>query len=159
MSWMPGVRHFHPVADPMLRDPDGTKLDTGLMTALDAMRERVGKPFRVTSGYRSQALQDELIQAGKTSARGSAHVTGEAVDGWFVGYGLFETFIEALRSPFSGIGMYPWTQPPVIHVDVRDRGSVRRLWIVTSDNRYLYAPHEHFFALLRQYASDSLSSG
>lgn len=152
-SWIDSVYHFNPRIDTKLRDPDGTKLSVSLMQTLDAMRERVGRPFHVTSGYRSLDLQAELVKSGKTSALKSAHVTGEAVDGYFSNYGLLETFIEALRSPFTGIGCYPTSNPPVIHVDIRDRGTARQLWIVTQDSQYIYAPDTRFFTLLRQLCS------
>lgn len=43
---------------------------------LDPLRERWGKPIRVSSGYRCKALNDRLPNASKTSQ----HLKGEAAD-------------------------------------------------------------------------------
>lgn len=148
-SWPTLVKHFSPRSDPLLRDPDGTHMDVLLMQILDEWRGAVGKPFHVTSGYRAQDIQDALLADGKTQTKQSAHTSGEAVDGYFTGVRGWEMFIDAIRYPFKGVGWYPFTIPPVVHLDVRKRGKIAKaLWVVTADNRYLYAPSPEFYVVL-----------
>jgi len=59
-------------------EPDAghrTNLTVLVQVVLDPLREHLGKPVRVTSGYRSPAVNTK-IGGSKTSA----HLTGEAVD-------------------------------------------------------------------------------
>jgi len=59
-------------------EPDAghrTNLTVLVQVVLDPLREHLGKPVRVTSGYRSPAVNTR-IGGSKTSA----HMTGEAVD-------------------------------------------------------------------------------
>ena len=149
-GWPSLVKYFSPVTDSLLRDPDGTRMDVLLMQTLDAWREKVGSPFHVTSGYRSQDLQDELLAGGKTQTKLSAHTLGKAVDGYFKKTPIWQAFLDAIRYNFKGVGLYPFTIPPIIHVDIHDRGEkVKALWIVTADQRYLYAPSPEFYSSLR----------
>lgn len=47
---------------------------------LEPLRERVGRPVHITSGYRSPELTEALIAAGYSASRTSDHMTGRAVD-------------------------------------------------------------------------------
>lgn len=48
---------------------------------LEPWRERIGGiPLRVTSGYRSRAVNDELRRRGRSASSTSQHLIGEAVD-------------------------------------------------------------------------------
>lgn len=147
MSWLGKVRHFSPGADLALNDPAGDRLSITLMEKLDAMREEVGIAFIITSGFRELTDQERLIKEGLTESLGSAHVSGEGVDGYFVGLSLLTTFAFACRFGFFGIGLYPWTSTgqSVIHLDVMDRGKLRAaLWIRNRVSRYVYAPSDAF---------------
>jgi uncharacterized protein YcbK (DUF882 family) len=58
-----------------------TYMNKEFLKMLDLCRERCGFPFRVTSGYRTQAWQDELTRRGyKTAKNRSAHQDGLAAD-------------------------------------------------------------------------------
>ena len=46
---------------------------------LDPLRRLLG-PIKVTSGYRSKAVNDELRKRGKNASRTSQHMEGEAAD-------------------------------------------------------------------------------
>jgi uncharacterized protein YcbK (DUF882 family) len=145
MSWPSTVRHFSPSGDPGLHDPDGTRMDADLMMLLDAMREEVGLPFIITSGWRSEDDQHTLTTAGLSDAQKSAHLTGEGVDGYFQGLPLQTAFAVASQWPWQGMGLYPYTTPPVLHLDVKQRaGSRSALWLRDRINRYHYAPGKMF---------------
>ncbi len=118
-----------------------------LMATLDNMRAEVGLPFIITAGFRLLQDQERLLTAGLTESTGSAHLSGEAVDGYFAGLPLSLQFAYACRWPFRGIGLYPYTYgtPPVLHLDVQDRGRPRTaLWIRNRVGKYVYAPSEAF---------------
>lgn len=56
------------------------KAQKRLFEDFDKLRESVGIPVIVTSGYRCQAYQLELLEAGKTGSIISAHSFGVALD-------------------------------------------------------------------------------
>lgn len=63
--------------------PTTPEIDANLAILLDKInqvRTAWAKPMTVTSGLRSQAQQDGLIAAGKSTASKSKHLTGQAVD-------------------------------------------------------------------------------
>lgn len=149
MGWPDQIRHFSPSRDPGLNDPSGERMDPELMRLLDAQREEVGLPFVVTAGHRHPQQQDALLQAKLTETSGGAHPIGKAVDGYFVGLPLSLQFAYACRWPWAGIGLYPWTwgTPPVMHLDVMERGKPRTaLWIRNQAGLYVYAPSRAFQA-------------
>lgn len=58
---------------------------------LDPLREAWGHPIKINSGFRSQALNDALPTASKTSV----HRFGKAADLWPIGYGgRFDEFVD-----------------------------------------------------------------
>ena len=156
MSWPEEVRHFSPAGDPGLNDPDGTRMDVGLMRLLDAFRDEIGRPFLVTDGWRPPSRQEELRAAGLAESLDSAHPLGLAVDGFVHGLPLLVAALYALRWGFKGVGLYPFVSGvprPILHLDVLDRGRPRTaVWIRTEDRRYVYAPGSDFQAELLKLA-------
>lgn len=146
MSWAGHVRHFQP-GEPGLNDPTGTRLSVTLMRALDAARHDLGIPFVVTSGYRDPERNRRV--GGATS---SAHLTGEAIDGYFVGdLPLLAQAVHLLRyRDFTAVGLYPYTTPPVVHVDVKPRGPTTLVWLRDAQGRYHYAMAPTFLAEFRR---------
>ena len=59
---------------------------------LEPLREKLGLPVIITSGYRCQRLNEILVHA----ARRSQHMAGQAAD-FYVGKGSREELIEAFR--------------------------------------------------------------
>lgn len=51
-----------------------------LFQRLTEMQDAVGIDFKITSGLRSDQLQQDLIKAGKTNAVHSKHIAGAAAD-------------------------------------------------------------------------------
>ena len=58
-----------------------SKMDEELLAMLDIARETAGIPFKINSGYRTQAYQDDLKRRGyKTAKLRSPHQDGVAAD-------------------------------------------------------------------------------
>ena len=152
MSWPTNVRFFSPAGDPALGDPTGVFMDTWLMMALDRARADAGVPFVVTSGWRSVAHNAAIGGAGD-----SAHLAGHAVDGYFDGMSLLRQFVHLARyTEFQGIGVYPHTTPPTVHVDTKIRTpgtGITVWWVRTATGTLVYAPSGEFLAELRELAA------
>ena len=149
MSWPANVHHFSPDGDPQLGDPSGEFMNAVLMMTLDRARHDLGVPFVVTSGWRSAEHNRAVGGAGD-----SAHLGGSAVDGYFDGVSLFRQFVHLARYAFEGIGIYPYTNPPTMHVDVKVRTpGIVTWWVRTASALYVYAPTSEFLAELRELAT------
>ena len=146
--WPDHIRWFSPLGDPALNDPSGDRLDLHLMELLDAVRYDIGRPISVTSGYRDPGHNE-----GVGGATNSAHLTGEAVDGYVIDVPLVRVFAYLSQYPFTGIGLYPFTTPPTFHADVKPRHrtspvalATTTIWIRRADGSYVTAPSETFDA-------------
>lgn len=86
-----------------------------LLDILQAIRDKIGKPIRVTSGFRSEAMNKKV--GGTANSR---HKLGLASDITFNGISkvLDETADFAIELGARGIGRY-YTRK-FIHIDVRD---------------------------------------
>lgn len=82
-----------------------------LIDALETLREFVGIPIQITSGYRCAKHNAEV--GGEPN---SAHLTGEAADFWVSGSKDRFRFIEAIA--FYGPTRYGISRRDFIHVDV-----------------------------------------
>ncbi|MEK6952959.1 MAG: D-Ala-D-Ala carboxypeptidase family metallohydrolase [Nanoarchaeota archaeon] len=92
------------------------RLDPELISGLEKLRQEVGKPIRVNSGYRSKARQYSLISKNKTNAKKSRHCSGEAVDIFVKGMrGKDLAIIARELFPKAGIGR----GKNFIHLDFR----------------------------------------
>lgn len=79
----------------------------GLVTRLEALRSRIGRPLPILSGYRTPASNRAV-----GGARSSRHIRGDAVD---IPTGLV-TVDQAVADGFTGIGFCGrW----VVHLDIR----------------------------------------
>lgn len=102
-----------------------TLLDSDLVEGLERMRERLGCPVKITSGYRCAAHQLELSAQGYETAKNSQHLAGKAADVWTGKHTGHLLEICARSSGFKAVGVASaW-----VHVDLRaDRV---RLWYYT----------------------------
>lgn len=104
--------------------------DNRLSVALQAIRDRVGRPVRITSGYRCPKHNKAI-----GGAPASLHVSGEAADYQISGYSVIEMAAVAESSPDfrnGAVGMYPENQ--FVHADVR---SGPKRWI-RLEGKYYY---------------------
>jgi uncharacterized protein YcbK (DUF882 family) len=88
---------------------------------LQEIRDKVGFPLKITSGYRCP--KHNLAIGG---AKGSKHMTGQAVDIWIKDLSPSQKFALVGHSfcEFQGVGI----GETILHVDIRD---VATLWIYT----------------------------
>lgn len=92
------------------------KIAVALLDKLQALRDVVGRPMVVTSGYRSPGYNRTLPGA----AAHSLHVQGTAVD---ISMGNFlseeaEFHRQAKRIGFTGFGFYPEYRNIFMHLDL-----------------------------------------
>jgi hypothetical protein len=119
-DWRRAYPNFHPIE--LASGPDGESPSERLvmlyvpaLDALQAMRTEVGRPFTITSAYRTWA-HNKAEGGGKRSR----HLAGAAFDIARPAFaGLTDAQIEALarKHGFNGIGLYR----TFVHVDYRAR--------------------------------------
>lgn len=106
--------------DNAVMDPDHRAAIEHLCAAvLDPLRVALGRPVRITSGYRSEALNDAI-----GGARGSQHMRGEAADIKVDGIGAEDLArrIAALGLPVDQVVWYDAERGGHVHVSaVRPR--------------------------------------
>lgn len=156
MDWVDKVEFFSPKGDTMLRDPDGNKMDLELMLKMDRARRDLGLPCIVTSGFRPLDIQNAV-----SPWKRSSHPKGKGMDFFFQGIGLLNQFFHICRYGFKGIGLYPYTTPPTLHVDVMDRRkSYTEIWIVVGKDGkledYVFAPSSRFRAAINLLARKTM---
>ena len=92
-----------------------TLIDRELVEKLQAIRDAVGHPIRISSGYRCQKHQDELQASGLETAKTSQHLLGRAADILVEGKSGEELEKFARAAGFKAVGVARhW-----IHVDLR----------------------------------------
>jgi uncharacterized protein YcbK (DUF882 family) len=106
------------------RRDEPTTMDPHLLDILWEVRREVGDPGPITiiSGYRSPQTNSMLRARGRGVARYSQHMLGKAIDFYIPGADLAEMRAVGLRLQRGGVGFYPSSGSPFIHVDT---GSVR----------------------------------
>ena len=95
-------------------DTGAVKVDERLITLLQKMRDVTGKPIIITSGYRTAAYNDSLIEKGYKAIKNSNHVFGTAADIKIPGLSPSQVAKLAEELGFDGIGTYG----TFTHVDV-----------------------------------------
>lgn len=101
---------------------DGSKnilVDYELVEKLQKLRDQLGKPIRITSGYRTAAYNKKC---GGIST--SHHLTGKAADIKITGMTPLQVALAADKIGFLGIGVYP----TFTHVDVAGNGKGGKLY-------------------------------
>lgn len=87
-----------------------------LLEKLDALRERIGAPIYISSGYRCP--YHNAVVGGVSN---SQHVLGNAADIICSAVSVEQLANEAAAVGFDGIGRYYYDG--FVHVDVRDNGN------------------------------------
>lgn len=88
------------------------KIDPLLIELLQKLRDKLGKPITVTSGYRTPEYNRKI-----GGSPNSQHLLGKAADIKVAGVSPREVAQLAIKIGFRGIGVYK----TFVHVDVRDR--------------------------------------
>lgn len=108
--------------------PDSTarrRLTSLVKVVLDPLRVRLGGPIKVTSGYRSKAVND-AIGGSKTSQ----HMRGEAVDMMppsALGALGFARWIDSTGIPYDQLIWYDLGRGGHVHISYRQSGNRRQI--------------------------------
>jgi uncharacterized protein YcbK (DUF882 family) len=114
------------------RRDEPTTMDPHLFDILWEVRREVGDPGPITiiSAFRSPQTNSMLRARGRGVARYSQHMVGKAIDFYIPNADLAEMRAVGLRLQRGGVGFYPSSGSPFIHVDT---GSVRHWPRMTRD--------------------------
>jgi uncharacterized protein YcbK (DUF882 family) len=100
------------------------KMDPQVIDLLWEVHQDVGakEPIHIIGGYRSPDTNAMLRRRSKGVARSSQHMVGKAVDFFIPGVSLDAIRAAGLRLHGGGVGFYPTSGSPFVHMDV---GSIR----------------------------------
>jgi uncharacterized protein YcbK (DUF882 family) len=106
------------------RRNEPTKMDPRLFDLVWEVYQDVGgsQPINVVSAYRSPATNAMLASQSSGVADNSQHMRGTAMDFFIPGIPLAKLRATAMRKQVGGVGFYPTSGSPFVHLDV---GSVR----------------------------------
>src|SRR5215212_1608614 len=106
------------------RSQDQITMDRHLFDILwEVYRDVDGKkPIQIISGYRSPATNSMLRRRSSGVARFSQHMLGHAMDFFIPGVPLEQIRAAGLRLQRGGVGFYPTSGSPFVHLDT---GSIR----------------------------------
>ncbi|WP_417694359.1 DUF882 domain-containing protein [Roseibium sp.] len=101
-----------------------TKIDPKLLDLVWEVYQEIGasKPIYVVSSYRSPATNNMLRKRSSGVAQNSQHTRGRAMDFYIPGVNLATLRATGLRKQVGGVGYYPTSGSPFVHMDT---GSVR----------------------------------
>ncbi len=108
------------------RRDEVTRIDPDLFDVVwTVYREvRASEPIHVVSAYRSPATNNMLRRRSSGVARNSQHTQGRAMDFFIPGVAASEIRAAGLRLQQGGVGFYPRSRTPFVHLDT---GTVR-MW-------------------------------
>lgn len=108
------------------RRDESRQMDRELIDTIWTLHQQLGsqKPIHLISGYRSAATNAALRKRGGGQARKSQHILGKAVDIHFPDVPVRRLRNSALVQEVGGVGYYPTSGIPFVHVDT---GRVR-MW-------------------------------
>ena len=114
------------------RSQDQTTMDRRLFDIVwEVYRDVDGKqPIKIISAYRSPATNAMLRRRSSGVARHSQHMQGHAMDFFIPGVPLEQIRFAGLRLQRGGVGFYPTSGSPFVHLDV---GSIRHWPRMTHD--------------------------
>ncbi|MGV3634001.1 MAG: DUF882 domain-containing protein [Pseudorhodoplanes sp.] len=106
------------------RTDDVTTMDPQLFDAVWEVQREFGidKKVHIISSYRSPRTNEMLRKRSNGVARHSLHMQGKAMDFFIPGVPLDKVREAGLRLQRGGVGFYPTSGSPFVHIDV---GSVR----------------------------------
>ena len=106
------------------RSQDSTVMDRKLFDVLwEVYRDVDAKqPIQIISSYRAPATNAMLRRRSSGVARHSLHTRGQAIDFFIPGVALEQIRVAGLRMQRGGVGFYPGSGSPFVHLDT---GNVR----------------------------------
>ncbi|MBX3582114.1 MAG: DUF882 domain-containing protein [Rhizobiaceae bacterium] len=131
------------------RRNEPTKMDPRLLdTVWEAYRAVGAKDYiHVVSAYRSPATNSMLRKRSKGVANKSQHMLGKAMDFYIPGVSLKKLRDAGLRAQAGGVGYYPRSGSPFVHMDVGNvrhwpRMSRQELVAVFPNGKTLHVPSD-----------------
>lgn len=131
------------------RKNEEVRMDPRLYDIMWEVQHEIGfkGPIHIVCGYRSPATNAMLRSRSSGVARTSLHMAGKAMDVSFPGADVAKVRAAALRVQAGGVGYYPTSGVPFVHMDV---GNVRhwprmtrdQLAKVFPDGRTLHVPSD-----------------
>ena len=114
------------------RRNEAIRMDPLLIDIVWEVWQDVGakSPIAIVCGYRAPATNNMLRQRSKGVARDSQHTRGHAMDFFIPGASLEAMRVAGLRMQRGGVGYYPTSGSPFVHLDT---GSVRHWPRMTHD--------------------------
>jgi uncharacterized protein YcbK (DUF882 family) len=108
------------------RRDESTKMDPALIDLIWTLHKQLGsqKPIHLVSAYRSPATNEAMRKKGGGQAKRSQHTQGRAADIHFPDVPVKALRNSALVQEVGGVGYYPTSGIPFVHVDT---GNVR-MW-------------------------------
>ena len=106
------------------RTKEPTKMDPALFDLLWEVYQEVGatQPYNIVSSYRSPKTNKMLRSKSSGVAENSQHMRGKAMDVFIPGVNLSKLRETAMRHQVGGVGFYPTSGSPFVHMDT---GNVR----------------------------------
>ena len=101
------------------RRNEKTKMDPHTIDILWEMHTELGskEPIQIICGYRSRSTNEMLRKTVGGQASESQHITGKAIDVTFPDVSLKQIRYSALIREQGGVGYYPTSGIPFVHVD------------------------------------------
>jgi uncharacterized protein YcbK (DUF882 family) len=114
------------------RRDEEIKMDPHLMDLVWEVQREVGakQPIQIICGYRAPQTNAMLRRRSGGVAQFSQHTLGRAMDFYIPGVPLEELRVIGLRLQRGGVGFYPTSGSPFVHLDV---GNVRHWQRMTRD--------------------------
>ena len=106
------------------RRNEPANMDPALFDLLWGIYNEVGatQPIHIVSAYRSPATNEALRKKSSGVAENSQHTKGKAMDFFIPGISLATLRATAMRHQVGGVGYYPTSGSPFVHLDT---GNVR----------------------------------
>jgi uncharacterized protein YcbK (DUF882 family) len=106
------------------RNDAQTRMDPRLFDVLWQVMRKTGSsgPVNVLSAYRSPTTNAMLARRSRGVAKASRHIAGQALDFRLTDINMREAREMAVQLQMGGVGFYPSSHTPFMHIDV---GSVR----------------------------------
>jgi uncharacterized protein YcbK (DUF882 family) len=114
------------------RKDEATRMDPHVLDVVWEVYQEVGgkQPIQIVCGYRSPATNAMLRRRSRGVAKFSQHTLGKAIDFYIPGVPLEQLRYAGLRMQRGGVGFYPTSGSPFVHLDT---GSVRHWPRMSSD--------------------------
>jgi uncharacterized protein YcbK (DUF882 family) len=114
------------------RRDEEVRIDPRVIDTIWEVNREVGgrEPIQIVCGYRAPATNQMLRRRSRGVAQFSQHTLGKAVDFYIPGVPLEQLRAAGLRLQRGGVGFYPTSGSPFVHLDV---GSVRHWPRMTHD--------------------------